>query len=74
MFEKVKEFFLEKALGRIIVRVSASLCAYLASGAIGVQLNLNPAEVTALLSAGVNALISLLKPRVKAEVPAAPVV
>lgn len=63
MFDKLKDFFLNKALGRIAVRAGASLAAYLASGAIGVHISVDPAELSAALVTLVNLLITKLKPR-----------
>lgn len=59
--EKLKDFFLNKALGKVIVRVSAALVSYLASGQLGFALSLDPNEVALALNAGVQALISLVK-------------
>ena len=73
MLEKLQDFFLNKALGRIAVRVAVSLCAYLASGKMGATLTLDPAEVSAALITAVNVIVTALKPRVKVEAPAAPV-
>lgn len=66
MFDKLKDFFINKALGRVIVRLVATFATGLASGAWGVSIELSPAEVASLVTAatgGVNALISKLKPR-----------
>ena len=63
MLDKLKDFFLDKALGRVVVRVAASLAAYLASGQLGVSLSVDPNELAAALMTGVNALITLVKPR-----------
>ena len=61
--DKVVDFLLNKALGRIAVRVGASAAMWAASGALGFQLSLDPNELANALIIGVNALITLLKPR-----------
>jgi hypothetical protein len=66
MLQRLKDFFLNKALGRVIVRLVASGAAYLASGQLGIKIELSPEEQLQLVgaaTAGVNALVSLLKPR-----------
>ena len=67
LFGKLQEFFLKKALGRALVRVSASLASALAGGVLGAPLDIDPVQLAAVLSAGVNALISLMKPRSNVE-------
>lgn len=73
--DKIVDFFLNKALGRILVRVSASVVSFLASGQIGLHLQVDPNEVNLLLNALAHSLISKLKPRApevpKPEQPAA---
>ena len=69
MFEKFKDFLLNKALGRILVRVIASLAAGLSSGAWGISIELSPAEQLSLVTGAtslVNGAISYFKPREKA--------
>lgn len=66
LLEKAKDFLLNKALGRVLVRAVATLAAGLASGAWGVQIELSPEEMASLVAAataGVNSLLSALKPR-----------
>ncbi len=70
--DKIKDFFLNKLVGRIIVRVAASLVAYAASGQLGFQLSLDPNEVNFALNMAAHALISKLKPREKAPEAVAP--
>lgn len=72
MFDSIKDFLLNKALGRILVRVIASGAMYLASGKLGFQFDLTPEQQTQLVGAsitGINALISKLKSR-PAAIPA----
>lgn len=66
MFDKFKDFLLNKFAGRMAVRLAASLAAYLASGQLGLKVEIDPVELTALLITGVNILISKLKPREEA--------
>jgi len=66
MLDKVKDFLFKQATGRVLVRLTASLAAYLASGQLGLAVSIDPAELNALLQAGVHALITKLKPRPKA--------
>lgn len=69
MFDSIKDFLLNKALGRILVRVVASLAASLASGKLGVKLELTPDQQAQLLTGavtGANAVITWLKPRIPA--------
>lgn len=63
MFDKLKDFFLNKALGRVLVRAAAAGATYLASGALGAPLNVDPQELHALLEVAAQGLISFLKPR-----------
>ena len=63
MLNKVKDFFLNKMLGRLLVRAGVSGAAFLASGALGASVSVDPAELTALLVAGANTLVTLLKKR-----------
>lgn len=63
MLDEIKDFLLNQAAGRILVRVAASACAYLASGAIGLHVSMDPNELNAFLQAGLHSLISKLKPR-----------
>lgn len=74
MFDKLKDFFLNKVVGRMIVRLVGTLAAGLASGAWGVSIELSPAEVASLVSAATglfNAVLSKLKPRKSEEAPKA---
>ena len=73
LWAKVQDFLLNKALGRVIVRASVSIAAALAGGVLGAPLNISPVELAALLTAGANSLISLLKPRVPALKDVAPI-
>ncbi len=69
MFDKFKDFLINKALGRVLVRLVATLAAGLASGAWGVSVELSPEEMASLVTGAaglVNAAISKLKPREKA--------
>ena len=61
--DRAVDFLLNKVAGRVAVRVAASLAMYAASGALGFSLSLDPNELSAALMIGVNALISVLKPR-----------
>ena len=72
MKDKVLDFLLNKALGRVAVRVAASTAMYAASGSLGFSLSLDPNELAAAMITGANALISLLKPRKAAPAPEAP--
>ena len=63
MKDKVVDFFLNNLAGRLIVRLSVSLAAYLASGAIGVHVSVDPAELQKWGLIGVNLLVTALKPR-----------
>jgi hypothetical protein len=69
MLNKIQDFFINKMLGRLLVRAGVSAAAFLASGQLGASVNVDPSELTALLVAGANALVTLLKKR-KSEVPA----
>lgn len=66
MLDKIKDFLLNKALGRVLVRVSLAAAAYLASGSIGIKVNVDPNELNALLQMGLQSGLSLLKPRASA--------
>ena len=73
MFDKLKDFLLNKALGRVIVRLVASAATGLASGQLGFSLELSPEQQVQLVGAaisGINGLISWLKPRLPKIVPA----
>lgn len=77
MFDKFKDFLLNKALGRVMVRVVASLATGLASGAWGISIDLSPAEQLSVVTGAmslINGAISYLKPRKSepAPVPEAP--
>lgn len=75
MFDRLKYFFLNKALGRIITRLVMTLASGLATGAWGVSIELSPVEIASLVSAAtslVNASISYLKPRKSEPAPEAP--
>lgn len=72
LWAKVQDFLLNKALGRVIVRVAASAAAALAAGKLGAPLSVDPSQLAAILTGGVNALISLLKPRIPALANVAP--
>ena len=63
MWDKLKDFLLNKALGRVLVRVAATAVSVAASGQLGFQLSLDPNEVALALTTGANALITWLKPR-----------
>ncbi len=67
--DKIKDFFLNQLSGRLIVRASISIAAYLASGSVGLAINVDPTAVAALLTAGLNMIITKLKPREKAVEP-----
>lgn len=59
-------FFLNKTLGRVIVRLVGSAATSLASGKLGVQLELSPEQQSQLVLGAVsafNAGLSWLKPR-----------
>lgn len=74
MFDKIKDFFLNQALGRVITRLVVTGAAGLASGSWGVKIELSPAEIASLVTAvtGVaNALLSKLKPRKSEAAPSA---
>lgn len=74
MLDNLKDFLLNKALGRILVRLVASGATYLASGQIGFKLELTPEQQLQLVGGaigGVNALISWLKPRLPKIIPPA---
>lgn len=71
MFEKVQDFFLNKLLGKIAVRLGIALASYAASGKIGLAIQMDPNEVTALLMAGANAALSWFK-HAPVAMPAAP--
>lgn len=73
MFEKLKDFLLNQLTGRLLVRASASLVAYLASGSIGLHISVDPSEVNLLLNTLLHGLISKLKPRTKEAALEAPV-
>lgn len=70
--DKLVDFLLNKALGRVAVRLAASAAMYAASGALGFTLSLDPNELAVAMVTGVNALISLLKPRKSEPAPEAP--
>lgn len=67
MFESLKDFLLNKALGRVAVRIVGSIAMGLASGQIGVKIELTPeqqAELVLGVVSGFNGLLSWLKPRI----------
>ena len=64
--DKLLNFFLNKTLGRVIVRAVGSLAIGLASGKMGVKIELTPEQQLELVlgaTSGFNALLSWLKPR-----------
>ena len=69
MLDKIQDFFVNKLLGRLAVRAAVSIAAFLASGQLGASVSVDPAELTALMVAGANALVTLLKKR-KSALPA----
>lgn len=72
MFDKVKDFFLNQLLGKLVVRGGIVIASYLASGHIGASINVNPNEVSAVLMLGANWLLTVFKhePKVVPVVPA----
>lgn len=66
MFDNLKDFLLNKALGRIAVRLVGSFALTLASGKLGMKVELTPEQQLQLVGAvvgGFNGLVSWLKPR-----------
>ncbi len=61
MFEKIQDFFLNKLLGKLIVRVAIAAASYAASGKLGLAINMDPNAVAALLTAGVNSALTYFK-------------
>jgi hypothetical protein len=61
MLDKIQDFFLNKLLGKIAVRLGIALASYAASGKLGLAINMDPREVTALLMAGANAALTWFK-------------
>lgn len=71
MFDKFKDFLINKAVGRVLVRVVGSLAVGLASGSWGISIDLSPEEQMSIVTgviAGFNGIVSYLKPRDKAVV------
>lgn len=72
MLNKLQDFLLNKMAGRLAVRLAASLAMFLASGQLGLAVNVDPAELSALMITGANLLITKLKPRPESPKPDAP--
>ena len=61
MIKSIEEFLFGKVIGRVIARLAVSAAGYIAAQAVGVGININPAELEAALIAGANALYTMLK-------------
>lgn len=65
----LKDFLLNKAVGRVLVRAIGTLATGLASGAWGVSIELSPVEQASLVAGAAslfNSALSWFKPREKA--------
>lgn len=63
MIESIENFLLNKFAGKIIARAAVTLAGYLASGALGASVNIDPNELTALGIAGAHAVFEWIKAR-----------
>ncbi len=61
MFEKLQDFFVNKLLGKLIVRLAVAAASYAASGQLGLTVNMDPNQVALLLTTGANAALTFLK-------------
>lgn len=61
MLEKIQDFFLNKLLGKIVLRLGIAIASYAASGKIGLAIQMDPNQVSALLMAGANSALTWFK-------------
>lgn len=73
MIEKIEDFFLNKFIGKLVARAAVTAAGYLASGVIGVHVNVDPNELNAAVIAGAHAAFEWFKAR-RAKNPASPAV
>lgn len=63
MLKRIEDFLFNKFAGKLLARAAVTVCAYLASGAIGVKVDIDPTELATAVQLGAHAAYEWLKAR-----------
>ncbi len=63
MLDKIEDFFLNKFLGKLVARAAITVSTYLATGVIGVHVQVDPAELEAAAQLAAHGLFEWYKAR-----------
>lgn len=61
MLAKIEDFFMNHILGKVIASGAASVVAFAASGKLGAQITLDPAQVAAVVGFGAHAILDFVQ-------------
>ncbi len=73
MLDKIEDFFLNRFAGKLIARAAVTVAAYLASGVVGVHINVDPNELAAAITLAAHGAFEWFRAR-RAKNPASPAV
>lgn len=61
MFAKIEDFFMNHFLGKLAMTAATSVAAYLASGAVGAKISVDPNQLATAMVAGANAALQMVQ-------------